>query len=391
MRSVTATLLSVLVAVWPIPLRSQATLGTISGVVSIDGRPLAGASLALVNLDTGDVHEVQSGASGAYEARVAPGDYTVSTRGPAGLAVARGPIRLHVVAGVDVPADLELVALPVGQDPPPQEATPEAAPADIPTDATATPGEPGSEVASPDPSLGEGATVSPEAGLPGDAPPAGPPQVEVPAPEGGAAIKFDKVECLIAGQYPLFNADMQPPAAVARARVFFRSVQSDEWFFVEMDQTPEGLFQGKLPRPRLDASPITYYLQATTTAFVDSQSPEIEAIVVEDKDECRDKFLAPLGAPGPVQVFSAQSGAAIVPAGFAAGGLLTAGLVAAIIGGAAAIGVGTVIINSPSTPTPTPPTPTPPTPTPPTPTPPPSSPSPSPTPIGSPRPGTAFR
>ena len=73
MRSVTATLLSVLVAAWPMPLRSQATLGTISGVVSIDGRPLAGASLALVNLDTGDVHEVQSGASGAYEARVAPG------------------------------------------------------------------------------------------------------------------------------------------------------------------------------------------------------------------------------------------------------------------------------------------------------------------------------
>jgi hypothetical protein len=389
MRSVTATLLSILIAAWPMPLRSQATLGTVSGIVSIDGRPLAGASLALINLETGAVHEVQSGASGAYEARVAPGDYSVSTRGPAGLAVGRGPIRIHVGPGLNAVADVDLVALPVGQDPPAQEPTPEAVPADIPADATAAPAE-APQDAPADPTLGEGATVTSE-GAPQDPAASGPPQVEVEAPEGGAAIKFDKVECLIAGQYPLFNADMQPAAAVARARVFFRSVQSDEWFFVEMDQTPEGMFQGKLPRPRLDASPITYYIQSTTTAFVDSQSPEIEAIVVEDKDECRDKFLAPLGAPGPVQVFSAQSGAAIVPAGFAAGGLLTAGLIAAILGGAAAIGVGTVIINNPPpTPTPTPiPTPTPtPTPTPPTPSP---SPSPSPTPIGSPRPGSPFR
>ncbi len=372
MRSVTATLLAVLMALWPMPLRSQATLGTVSGVVSIEGRPLAGARVALIDLDSGAVKEVQSGAAGAYEARVAPGDYAVSMHGSAGLAVGRGPIRVHVGAGLTALADVDLVALPVGQEPERQEPTPQADPQVVPVDTT--PDAPSGQLS--DPVQGEGATVTPDAPA-ADAAPAGPPQVEVVAPEGGAAIKFDKVECLVAGQYPLFNADMQPAAAVARARVFFRSAQTEEWFFVEMGQTPEGLFQGKLPRPRLEASPITYYIQSTTTSFVDSQSAEIEAIVVQDKDECGDKFLAPLGAPGPVQVFSAQSGAAIVPAGFAAGGLLTAGLVAAIVGGAAAIGVGTVIINNPQpTPTPTPvptpfPTPTPtPTPTPaPTPTP----------------------
>ncbi len=376
MRSVTAMLLSVLIAVWPMPLRSQSTLGTVAGVVSIEGRPLAGASLALINLDSGTIQEVQSGATGAYEARVAPGDYAVSTRGPAGLAVSRGPIRVHVGAGLTALADVDLVALPVGQEPAPQEPTPQADPAVVPVDANIE----APETTLADPVQGEGATVTPDV-VGQDVSSSGPPQVEVVAPEGGAAIKFDKVECLVAGQYPLFNADMQPAAAVARARVFFRSVQTDEWFFVEMGQTPEGLFQGKLPRPRLEASPITYYIQSTTTSFVDSQSAEIEAIVVQDKDECGDKFLAPLGAPGPVQVFSAQSGAAIVPAGFAAGGLLTAGLVAAIVGGAAAIGVGTVIINNPQpTPTPTP------VPTPfPTPTPSPV-PSPSPTPTPSPIP-----
>lgn len=365
MRSATATLLSLLVAVWPIPLNSQASLGTVAGVVSVEGRPLAGASLALINLDTGAVHEVQSGATGTYEARLAPGDYAVSTRGPVGLAVGRGPIRVHVGAGLTAVADVDLVALPVAEEPQAQVATAQQPPRG------AESGMPGA--GEPD------QPVTPAGDAPQEPAPLGTPVVEVPAPEGGAAIKFDKIECLIAGEYPLFNAEMQPAASVARARVFFRSAQSDDWFFVEMGQTPEGLFQGKLPRPRLEASPITYYLQATTTSFVDSQSAEIEAIVVNDKEECRDKLLAPLGSPGPVQVFSAQSGAAIVPAGFAAGGLLTAGVIAAIVGGATAIGVGTVIINNPPpTATPTPPTPSPlPTPTPI----PPPQPTPTPTPI----------
>lgn len=384
MRSATATLLSLLVGLWPIPLGSQGSLGTVTGVVSIEGRPLAGASLALIDLDTGAIQEVQSGAAGAYEARVAPGDYAVSTRGPAGLAVGRGPIRVHVGAGQTALADVDLVALPVAQDPAPQTLTPQEPPSvdelegGAPVDETPPDGTTGSVTPADEPSLA------------GDAPPSGPPVVEVPAPEGGAAIKFDKVQCFVAGQYPLLNADLQPAANVARARVFFRSAQSDEWFFIEMGQTPEARFEGKLPRPRLEASPITYYLQATTTSFVDSQSPEIEAIVVRDKDECRDKLLAPFGAPGPVQVFSAQSGAAITPAGFAAGGLLTAGVIVAVVGGAAAIGVGAVIINNPPTPTPPPPTPTPiPTPTP-TPIPIPT-PTPTPTPLPPPPPVSAAR
>jgi hypothetical protein len=386
MRSATATLLSLLVGLWPIPLGSQASLGTISGVVSIEGRPLAGASLALIDLDSGTVQEVQSGAAGAYEAHVAPGDYAVSTRGPTGLAVARGPIRVHVGPGQTALADVDLIALPVVEEPARQEVTPqEPLPASEPESAVVAAEEPAQDASAP------AADEAAAAGIEGEAPAGGPPVVDVPAPEGGAAIKFDKVQCFVAGQYPLLGAEMQPAANVARARVFFRSVQSDEWFFIEMGQTPEARFEGKLPRPRLEASPITYYLQATTTSFVDSQSPEIEAIVVRDKDECGDKLLAPFGAPGPVQVFSAQSGAVITPAGFAAGGLVTAGVIAAVVGGAAAIGVGTVIINNPApTPTPTPPPPTPtPTPTPtPAPTP---TPTPTPTPVPPPPPVSPAR
>ena len=65
---------------------------------------------------------------------------------------------------------------------------------------------------------------------------------------------------------------------------------------------------------------MTYYLQATTTEFEESQTTEIEAIVVEKKEDCGDRKVAAFGPPGEVTVFSAATGAAIAPVGFAAGG-----------------------------------------------------------------------
>jgi hypothetical protein len=365
MRSVTAIVLSLLLGLAPVPLRAQGDDGRVEGVVSIEGRPLAGISLALVNLQTGAVHNVKTGAAGAYQVQVAPGEYTISSAGQAGLAVGRGPIRLFVGAGQVAVADVEMVALPVGQEPPPQAPTSIDAPQ-------------AADLASPQDASSPGADIGQEAGI---APAPGQWTIDVPAPEGGAAIRHDKVGCLVAGEYPLFDALINPSEIVARGRVFFKPGGSDEWYFVEMSLLPEGKFQAKLPRPRLEASPITYYVQATTTTFVESQTPEIQAIVVEHKEDCRDLPAAAFGSPGPVQVFSATSGAAISVPGFAAGGLAAAGLIAAIVGGAAAVGLGTVIVNNP-TPTPSPtPTPIPPT-SPPTPTPiPPPVPTPTPTPV----------
>jgi hypothetical protein len=144
----------------------------------------------------------------------------------------------------------------------------------------------------------------------------------------------------------------------------------------------QGRFFGKLPRPRVEASPITYYLQATTTEFEESQTPEIEAIVVEKKEDCGDRKIAAFGPPGEVTVFSASTGAAISPAGFAAGGAaVAAGTVALVAGGAAAAGIGVGVVTNPPEPTPAPtPIPTPvPTPTPEPTARPSPSPSPSPT------------
>ena len=350
MRSLTALLSIFLLLAPPGAVRPQSELGTVEGLVSLGGRPLAGVALALIDLETGAIHETRTGASGAFQIKVAPGEYAVSSQGQAGLAVSRGPVRLHVGPGQVAVADLELVNLPVAQD----SAPPTRTESSSETPAEETPAAPESRQA----------------------------VLEV-APEGGAVIQHDKIECLLAGEYPLFGAGIEPAPNVARARVFFKAGGSDDWFFVEMALLPEGIFQGKLPRPQVEASPVSYYIQATTTGFLESQTETIDAIVVEDESDCEDKLLAPIGVPGPVQVFSAASGVSVAPIGFAAaGGLLTAGALAAVLGGAAAVGVTTAVVVVPDDPTPTPP---PPTPTP-TPTPPPPRPQPTPTPTPTPTP-----
>src|SRR5262249_58515816 len=136
---------------------------------------------------------------------------------------------------------------------------------------------------------------------------------------GGAAINFDAVTCFVAGEFPLLDSAIEPLPNVARARVYFRAAQGTNFYYVEMTQD-QGRFFGKLPRPKVEASPITYYLQATTTEFEESQTPQIEAIGVDKQDDCGDRKIAAFGPPGEVTVFSAATGASIAPAGLAAGG-----------------------------------------------------------------------
>ena len=124
--------------------------------------------------------------------------------------------------------------------------------------------------------------------------------------------------CFVAGEFPLLDAGIEPLASVARARVYFKGAAGEAFYYVEMGQD-QGRYFGKLPRPRVEASPITYYVQSTTTEFEESQTREIEAVVVQDKAECGDRKVAAFGPPGAITIFSASTGASILdPAGFAA-------------------------------------------------------------------------
>jgi hypothetical protein len=346
-----ATLLTV-----PQPGVLAAPSGTIEGAVTLQNRPLRGATLAFVNLTYGSIHRAVSDGSGHFTAQVPPGQYAVTTETGAGLVVDAAPASIVVDGGRSVVADIGLLAVPGAmlQEPPPLEQGPEAA-------------------------------QDPAAQLPPISLPPAPTE-----PVTATTILHDAIGCMIAGQFPLVNARIEPSAGVARARVYFRSVQSPDWFYVEMGPLEGGGFSGKLPRPKLEASPVTYYIQATTTEFGDAQIAEIQSIVVQDAAECEERAIAPIGGPGEVTVFSAATGAAIAPAGFAAGGIaLTAATIALIIGGAAAAGITAAVTVFNPEPTPTPPPVTIPTPPPVEPTPPPPSPSPSPEP--EPPPATPFR
>jgi hypothetical protein len=294
-----------------------ASLGTIQGVVTMDGRPLSGVGVAFIELESGSVVRATSGLDGSFQASAAPGQYAVTTESRAGLAIGKAPVRVAVVAGRLANAEIELLAVPsaVLQDAP-------AAPLQAPPAAT----------------------------LPAN--PQGP--VFAQTTGTGATIQFEPVTCFVAGEFPLLDAAIEPLASVARSRVYFKAAQGATFYYVEMTQET-GRFFGKLPRPKIEASPLTYYLQATTTEFEDSQTSEIEAIVVEKKEDCGDRKMAAYGPPGEVTVFSAASGASIAPIGFAAGGAAIAiGTIALIVGGAAAAGVVGGVITQPGTVSPPP-------------------------------------
>jgi len=320
-----AVFVAALLAAPPVSLTSAPTYGTVQGTLTVGGRPVSGVDVALVDINSGAIHRARSVKGGAFQLDVAPGEYVLSSGSSNGLGVSQAPARLSVAAGRVASTRLDLVALPLPRQEPPPET------------------------------------------LPDTQPPAG--------------INHQEIGCIIAGQYPLFDAVIEPMQSVVRARVYFKAARTEDYFYVEM--TPDvGRFIGKLPRPRLEASPIIYYIQATTAELGDTQTPEIPVLVVEDESQCpKDKRVAAIGPPGPVQVFSAATGALTKPIGFAAGAAgLSALTLLLLAGGAAAIGITAVVVNNPPHPTPEPshtpephPTETPhPTPTP-TPTPEPTS------------------
>ena len=189
------------------------------------------------------------------------------------------------------------------------------------------------------------------------------------------ALAHDPVGCMVAGTNPQLEALLTPLDQVQVGRVYFRSALGDAFYFVEM--TPAGdRYIGVLPRPRLDAGPITYYIEGMARNYAQSQLPELRAVVVAKAEDCRDRPVAALGPSDPVRVFSVGLGTAVPPgftgvssvvavgaggsaaaaaAGAAAGGFFrsTAGIITL---GAAAFGVGTLVDvknngNPPASPT----------------------------------------
>lgn len=148
------------------------------------------------------------------------------------------------------------------------------------------------------------------------------------------SLSHAPVGCMLAGTNPQIEAGLNPAGKVQAGRVYFRSALGDAFYYVEM--TPAGdHYVGVLPRPRLDAGPVTYYIEGVAFDYAQTQSAEQRAVVVEKSEDCRDKPPAALGPSDPVRVFSVGPGTG-VPPGFTG----VSSVVATGLGGAAAAGAG---------------------------------------------------
>ncbi len=285
----------------------------------MEGSGKAGVTVAFIELLSGAVVRATSRDDGRFEVQAPVGEYTVTIESQAGLAVKEAPVRVAVVEGKTVTADVELAAVASAVLKQPAAGTDEPqAPADeeLPTSPLAFAETTGS----------------------------------------GAQIQFKPVTCFVEGEFPLLSAQIEPLPSVARARVYFKGSQAVFYYYIEMVQDA-GRYVGKLPRPYIAASPITYYIQSTTVEFEESQTREIEAVVVKNKEDCGDREMAAIGPPGPVTVFSASTGAVGSPTGFAAAAAssILVGVITAIASGAAAAGVVGGVVVGPGTIGPTPP------------------------------------
>ena len=176
-------------------------------------------------------------------------------------------------------------------------------------------------------------------------------------------ILHDGVGCVVAGQYPRFDARFEPPASVGRARIHFRSTGSPVWYYVDM--APSGdVYVGVLPKPQPSLKRFAYYVEVAGTSLQTSRTRDYEPVVVGGALECNPKAaLAQISAAGPA-VVGAPAGAPAAPPGFsplatpgaatstaaagaaAGGGLSTAAIAGIVAGGAAAVGGAVAVAGS---------------------------------------------
>jgi hypothetical protein len=154
------------------------------------------------------------------------------------------------------------------------------------------------------------------------------------ASSAAVTIAHHGVGCVVAAQFPRFEARLLPADEVSRARLHFRPVGSPHWYSVAMK--PEGeVFAGVLPKPKPSLKQIEYYIEVTDTAFGSSRTAEHRPDVASGPLACQDRVAA-VALNAASVLIEGPAGAPLVPVGFD-----PAGVVAATpAGGASGAGTG---------------------------------------------------
>ncbi len=90
---------------------------------------------------------------------------------------------------------------------------------------------------------------------------------------GAVTITHDGVDCVVAGQHPKLSACFAPASELARARIEFRGLETEPWYYVEL--TPEaGCYSALLPMPLKSSAGFQYFVDAMGRGFGESRQPE---------------------------------------------------------------------------------------------------------------------
>jgi hypothetical protein len=176
-----------------------------------------------------------------------------------------------------------------------------------------------------------------------------------PLPETpGVQADHTPVGCMTADQYIEISARLTPATRVQAARVYFKSSWEQEYHYVEM--VPDvGRHVACIPRPQREASPISYYIEASSKDGALVRTPEASALVVDSPAECpADRRMAvlcpceyPVAVYGPGQMAAVPAGFSGVIGGFP-GTLVTGTTAAMAVVGATAIGIMIIMPHPPT-------------------------------------------
>ena len=93
------------------------------------------------------------------------------------------------------------------------------------------------------------------------------------------AIQHDAVSCVVAGEFPQFEVDLEPSASVARSRLHFRPRGGERWYSVPLE--PEGdSFTAVISKSKPTLEAIDYYVSVTASDLTTNRTEDFSARVV---------------------------------------------------------------------------------------------------------------
>jgi beta-lactamase regulating signal transducer with metallopeptidase domain len=108
-------------------------------------------------------------------------------------------------------------------------------------------------------------------------------------------IAHEPFGCLIEGRYAEIDATVEPASEVAEARLYFASAQSDEGIEYWVEMTRDGSrVVGRLPKPRAEASPVWYRIEARRTDGRVASTERYVVVAAATESRCpEDARIAP--------------------------------------------------------------------------------------------------